>query len=769
MKLTAIQEWKSAQPCLALFNLQGALGDKSPRSQSPRGTTLRCPASNGGRRAGRKRQRQQMGYGQLSEGSGSSSSRARGAVGAAEVIEVDDDDDSDRGAADTSQPAVGGAEGGEADADDRPNGDNDRGGAGVSGEDGAAATGSGGKRKRKSRDGEREAEEKPPLRQAADVDDSNACEEVLLADKPAGRAATGGEGGSGAGATVAGLQPPPAAPAAATPARRKRTARDGGGGAGSSPAATMTSFRRQDQEAPSERDRREAPVGPPHIPSFSDGSRCGSWLGQDGTPCEASADSAAGSARNCSGRSPSLASGTTASSARQRPRYTDEPDGATRAGGGHADLTAEARADSRMDVDDEDDDIDDDVQLVESSLRREEGGRRSPAVSSPSCSAATAGAGGGSSGGSGSSGSGAVSGGPPTKSTSDSTCQSDPEKDARGAVSGGALDSPREREVHDVDDDDDDDDDAPPTDPIPAISNGKKHPSGVPMPFIGPPRPPQPLIGPAPPPQSKPDALPPRARPLAQQRTSDVPWLSRNKDEEARKKAAAAARANRGARKAGGGGSSGAGGQQSTIPSSWEKTSASSNGASANGGSGSGGSSLGKPAQRRPPGNGATFFGAGGGSGSGCGGSGSGSGGGGNSSRQGGLRSRGEKVTEDLTGADDSWQEVEDAKGSSVGRGRSSAFVGGAGGDATLTTIRGINLQHDHFDRILDSDGWLTSQAREVATRRGRSRTRRFVVDTAFLCDLVLAQFLGLCACMHVLGSSGCYLLMRSTPSTCVT
>eukprot|EP00752_Nemacystus_decipiens_P014321 g12740.t1 len=726
VKVIAQKDWVSAQPCLALFNFQGAPGDNSPRSRSPRGGTgLPSFTFNGGGQAGRKRQRQQMGHGQLSGGSGNSSS-ARGAfAAAAEVIEVDDDD-SDRGGGDTSQPGAGsgGGGGGDADDGDPPTSNSSGGGTGVSGEVGAAANWSSGKGKRESRHGEREAKARPqPRRQAIDVDDSNACKGVILADKPPESAAADDGGRSGARAGVARSAPLPAAPATASPAMRKHTARDGGSWGVSSSGMTATSFLRQNQEAPWERDRKDNPVWPPRIPSFSDEWPRDSWMGQDGSPSEAGASAgAADSARSGSGsgsrsRSPSLASATTASSARQRSRYFDNPDGAAPAGGrAHADSTAKAQADSRMDVDDGDDDEDDDdddVQLVESKQRNlgregeEEGRRRGFAVSSPDSSAADAGAGASSIGSSCT-----VSIGPPAKRASDSPRQHDPERGARSNVSGGSLDPSHDCEVHDVDDD------APPTSPTPAaMSNGKKHPSGVAMPFVGPARPPPKnsgggFIGPAPPSQSQPGGR----------------WFKRNKDEEARRKAVAAARANRGPRKAGGGGSSSGAGGQSTIPSSWEKTGASTNGSGGRNGSsnGSNGSSFGKQAQWRPPGNGAAFMGAGGGGGGGGGGGyrlgdgGSGSGGGGSSSnRLGRLRSRGENVTEDLTGAEDSWQKLEDFEDAGVGRKWSSGDAGRpGGGDATLTTIRGINLQHDHFDRILDSDGWLTSQIIDVRVKQ---------------------------------------------------
>eukprot|EP00903_Cladosiphon_okamuranus_P006407 g6271.t1 len=739
VKSTSRQDWLNVQPCLALFNLHGNPDVKSPRNRSPHGTGFSSSLpSTGGGQAGRKRQRQQMGYGQLSEGSGST---ARGSMAAAEVIEVDDDDDSDRGSAYTSPTGGGGGGGGDADAGDRPSGDSSsssssnssRVGAGASGEHGAAVTnGSEGQGKRKSRDGEREPEAKPPPGQAVDMDGSTDCEEVLISDTPASESDTAPDGGGhpSARARAAGTYSTAAAPAvAATPARRKRAARDAGRGAGSSPGATVTYFPRKDQEAPRERNRKDGLVGPPYIPSFFDGSPHGSSMARGGSPSEVGAS-------NNRDRRPSLELGATSSSTPQRSRYFENPEGATRAPG-HADLTAEANADSRMDVEGED--YDDDVQLVarkRQSLGRGEGGERgSPAASSPSSSGAGAG-----------SGRSGVSGWIPRHRYSERGTRA-------GAVPDGSLASStstrlREREVHDVDDD------APPTSPtLAAVSSGKKHPSGAPMAFIGPhapPPPPPPLspspqakgdagfIGPALPPQPKPDDFPPRPRPPVQQQavSAGAPWLKRVTDEEVRRKAAAAARANRGTRKAGGGAAKVGAGGQATIPSSWEKTCAfSASGGGGGGGDGGGGGSSrgsgsGISAQTKPAGDGAAFLGGVGGSGHGYR-----LGGGGGSSSCNRQRSS-EKVTEDLTGADDSCQDLEDVEGAGVGGEWSTSVAGGGGGvggDATLTTIRGINLQRDHFDRILDSDGWLTSQIIDIRVKQLQELyPRHLYFDTSF-------------------------------------
>lgn len=72
------------------------------------------------------------------------------------------------------------------------------------------------------------------------------------------------------------------------------------------------------------------------------------------------------------------------------------------------------------------------------------------------------------------------------------------------------------------------------------------------------------------------------------------------------------------------------------------------------------------------------------------------------------------KAMEDLTGAEHgSPREGGRGAAASSGRGWASRLRDGGGSrgdEATLTTIRGINLRQDHFDRIVDSDGWLTSQ-----------------------------------------------------------
>lgn len=71
-----------------------------------------------------------------------------------------------------------------------------------------------------------------------------------------------------------------------------------------------------------------------------------------------------------------------------------------------------------------------------------------------------------------------------------------------------------------------------------------------------------------------------------------------------------------------------------------------------------------------------------------------------------------ENAMEDLTGAEHG-SPPEEASGGAGDRAWASRLRGGGGSredETTLTTIRGINLQQDHFDRVVDSDGWLTSQ-----------------------------------------------------------
>lgn len=80
------------------------------------------------------------------------------------------------------------------------------------------------------------------------------------------------------------------------------------------------------------------------------------------------------------------------------------------------------------------------------------------------------------------------------------------------------------------------------------------------------------------------------------------------------------------------------------------------------------------------------------------------------------------KMMEDLTETDGSSQETGVTRSGGGGGGGGVDGGGGSGraglkselsaqrDETTITTIRGINLQQDHFDRIVNSDGWLTSQ-----------------------------------------------------------
>lgn len=69
---------------------------------------------------------------------------------------------------------------------------------------------------------------------------------------------------------------------------------------------------------------------------------------------------------------------------------------------------------------------------------------------------------------------------------------------------------------------------------------------------------------------------------------------------------------------------------------------------------------------------------------------------------------KGRHVMEDLTGAD---EPEEGAARERISNALALRRIGGQSEmQGTLTTIRGINLRQDHFERIVNSDGWLTSQ-----------------------------------------------------------
>ncbi|CAM9487116.1 unnamed protein product [Ectocarpus fasciculatus] len=316
-----------------------------------------------------------------------------------------------------------------------------------------------------------------------------------------------------------------------------------------------------------------------------------------------------------------------------------------------------------------------------------------------------------------------------------------------GPAGSGATEPREPPEVHDVDDDVD-----PPKEDDAPASKGKRHPSGVPMPFIGPARPPPAAAAAAG------RALPRRPKPLnlpqEEQRRfssySQSPWLTSKakprseSNQDIRRNFSDGSFPNGGGRRLGGssgqsgsdatsrGGSSGSwsglgggaakgSGGQNTILSSWEKkrSSSSHNGTSSGGGRGN---SSGDEAEWRPPGKGAAAAAAAAAAGGGGG--------------RAGLRSssRGGKVLEDLTGADEVWEDMGALKSVGVGGGGSAASVAGGGlGEGTLTTIRGINLQQDHFDRIVDSDGWLTSQIIDIRVKQLQERfPQHLYFDSSF-------------------------------------
>lgn len=689
LKEIPISEWQNVRPFWALFTRHSYPGYVSPQAKS-----LPCSASGGGGRAtlGRKRRREENGSSGRFGGGGDSSSSGgdRGTVAAAEVIDVDDDD-SDTGDADTP-PGGGGGSGARDGAGDRPNG---------SGSWNSSSSA------------------------------SNGCAE----------------------------SPPPdlVELAAGTPAQES-TARGARGGANSAAASS----RQENEEMDIECDLRDddlAVLG--QIASKANGSMLdpGASSGSSG---KASGDSHSPAGRNAGNGSVSsnLASGTTPSPRRRQPRVHENVRRENRSS--HEDLTADKGDDDfrRIVRDDDYDDDDNDVQMVTSNQdcdRRGDGGGGSLAVSSSSSSlppsscsktAATPAESGVSTGW--------ISRRRPPDSSPARRDSSERDDGRSCLVSSVYLDSsPREprntppprlceREVHDIDDDASSSDPSPPS---PVTLKGKLHPSGVAKPFIGPARPPEPKTKPLPPrPQPPPiihqfsddsSWLKPISRPTSNSHAENRNKLGRRLGGRSSTAGAAGAAASRMSGKGGSG--SGSGGAknldgQRTITSSWEAMGSSSSkkasASSARGGGGGGASSSSNRSSKQedeewtPRGNGAAAAGAGGGDGSSSGGGG-----------QRELRSREKKVTEDLTGVDEMWQGIDDWKAyggagaderwlsdfASTSTSRSSRSMPN---DATLTTIRGINLQQDHFDRIVDSDGWLTSQVGVACAR----------TTAAFLC-----------------------------------
>ncbi len=830
VKKISANDWNTAEPTLALFNLQGDPCAGRPRIGSPCSTGLPsfAAAANGGGHACRKRTRAQIGRGQFSEDN-RSRSKAWGAAAtaAAEVIEVEDDDNDRDGGG--NLPGGGGSGDGSGDGGggvkaDRTNGPRSRSSSGVSTggrqtpnvggrQDGTSPSGSGGGGRRESTSeggsggGGGGGEPKPRRTTPAVIDvEDGASEDECVADEPARVTATSGGGRSSARARAAGPEPPAgrvvaasaaaaaAAAAAATPARPKGSA-DDITGTGSSSGATAAAHQRCGREAAQGSVRIDELGQVRLLSSPANGSSRGPTMDRDQSPREAvgrsrssssSSGGGGGGGGSAAGRNPGSSSSSIADSSlaseimimSSSPSSRLRPSREQEARGDHEYLTAPG---SRTGADDEEEEEEEDsgnedVQVVPRSEQKrgrgDAGGGSSARPTPPPKTAAPSG-----------SASRDVSGWMPRKRPSDSPLQRESGRaDSDGAVAGRSLPGSSssgvpELKVHDVDDDASPAAASPPTRPTPPISrpppspppvapaasHSKRHPSGVPMAFAGPASPPRAegdagFIGPPRPPQwEQPHASAPRPR---QGPTGGGPWLKRNvkpateaERREVKRKVAAAAAAKRQANAAavaanrrgrsaaagsGGGASGGAwrggtdalkgSGGQTSITSWGEKglpaTRPSSYGGGG-GGSGSGGgggsssfssATSGKELEGRQLGKGLAALECvgvrssdrrGSGSGSGRGGSsGSGSGDG----RLGILRSRPEKVIEDLTGADDVWEEMGDGKG--VVGGRSSNSMGGAHGDATLTTIRGINLQREHFDRIVDSDGWLTSQVR---------------------------------------------------------
>lgn len=663
VKVITKNEWQNTQPCLALFSRNGASG---------RG--LSSFANGGSAKAGKKRRREENGNGQYSASS-SGGSRARSAA-AAEVIELDDDD-TDGG--DAKVPAGGGGRGKDAGSSCQngssssvSNGGHEPSSPGVVSENGAAASGLKG-------GGEGKTE----------------CDGAGLERKVGRTTAPDAKGndneGGRSGSSSAGV--PDTEPSTIT-------------------GVIKRIFTRRPDE-PGWLRRANTTVRKGESPA-----------GRDGGPGPAESGGA--------------------SSASRRPLPHGDLDTEAR-GGGSKTVGEEENKKSRTDGDGDSMHVEDDVQLVTKECRsrffRDAGAPQESAAVSlspplpPRKAAAAAAA-----------SAAAASGGAPAGWLSPrhrppgSPPIRVPER-ADGGVAAAAAGStvvggsdaclsrkeaastepPELPEVHDVDDEVD----PQKEEEVPA-SKGKRHPSDVAMPFIGPARPP--------PAAAAGRALPPRPKPLhlrqdeqrgSSSSYSQSPWLtSRTKprsesNQDIRRNFGGAAFPNSGGRRLGGssgksglgatsrvgsggsasglgGGAAKGSGGQNTILSSWEKKRSSSTHGGARRG---GGNSSGDEAEWKPPGKGAAASAGGGGGGWGGG--------------RGGLRSssRGGKVLEDLTGADEVWEDMGDLKSAGVGGGGSASSVTGGGlGDATVKTIRGINLQRDHFERIVDSDGWLTSQ-----------------------------------------------------------
>lgn len=252
-----------------------------------------------------------------------------------------------------------------------------------------------------------------------------------------------------------------------------------------------------------------------------------------------------------------------------------------------------------------------------------------------------------------------------------------PELSLRRTLGVGARSPPGDRPIHEVDDDEEGGDDGDADPPPPSADRGKKHPLGVPMPFIGP----------APPPPTKKEKkAAPQQPSRVDSQIKEYKTLAGQRHEEAQRDGASSGRGSRPGKSK----LAPAGGRASALgrlardkadPDGNLEWKPSGRGASV-------GAVVDGPVRRSSRKIGAAG-GAGGSSGMGprC----------------------GEQKMEDLTGADGPWQKLADRK-DGAGSASSRLRAGEAREEATLMTIRGIHLGQDHFHRIVEADGWLTSQ-----------------------------------------------------------
>ncbi|CAM9340591.1 unnamed protein product, partial [Ectocarpus sp. 13 AM-2016] len=435
VKVITKSEWQNTQPCLALFSRQGAGGRGGGPSSFGHG---------GGAKAGKKRQREGNGNGQYSASSSGGGSKARSAAAAAvaaaaaEVIELDDDD-TDEG--DANVPVGGSGRGKDASSSWKngssssvSNGGHVPSSPGVASENGVTAS-----RLKGKEDGERERDgagrEREVARTTAPDAESN--------DNKAGR-----YGSSSAGV-------PDAEPSTITGAIKRM---------------------------------------------FTGRSDEGGWLRRANTSGSSTVREVESPGGGGGGPGPAASGGAASGSRRPRPHGNLD----TEAGGDGSKTAGEEEKKSRTNGDGDSMDVEDDIQLVTKECRsrffRDDGTPQGlAAVSSsppPPRKVATAAA---------ASAVAATGGAPvgwlsPRRRPPVSPPIRVPERADGGAaasaagstvvggsdarpsrIAAAATEPPEPPEVHNVDDEVD-----PRKEDDTSASKGKRHPSGVPMPFIGP-------------------------------------------------------------------------------------------------------------------------------------------------------------------------------------------------------------------------------------------------------------------------------------------